>query len=238
MKPTREELLNAGFELEEGFENCYIKKLTDRINIELWDGGLNSFNCFIGQNPIYDEHFQLTKENLNKIHERFTGEPLNFEKKEEWKIGNVLKYVCSDNTYYTGTVCKVRENGRIDFVGLDADYNDIDCGDLYTNYDCDAFTKIAETPEEYYRQKFESEKSNEPKEEVKEVEPKIGEVWEVTMGDRKEIIFLVNIDEDSIPYLVFKVNRVGSSYDGNWCSKRYITFNKKLADSYKEYKQQ
>ena len=180
MKPTREELLNAGFELEKGFRNTYVKKITDTTIINIWYGGLNSFNCSVGKNHIYDENIELTKENLNRIHEHYTGEPLNFEKKEEWKRGNVLMYN-DDETFIVilGEDCNRDSSDLFEAFAIESKAS---VSLEMTNITPCLYTKIAETPEEYYRQKFESEKSNEPKEKVKEVEPQIGEVWDSDYG--------------------------------------------------------
>lgn len=89
--PTKDELLNAGFEK---FGHGHLRIKFNCLTIEV-----NSSISAMWITDNYGKHARLneikaTKENLSNAHFYITGYPLNFEKKEEkveWKRGNVLK---------------------------------------------------------------------------------------------------------------------------------------------------
>jgi hypothetical protein len=158
--PTKEELLNAGFE-----ERSHIVK--KQI------GGL--LLCVMYQesnNVVYmttvDAPFTSllilegikTKDDFSDLHESLTGEPLNFEKKEEkveWKRGNVLK-----NDVFTVVVTSVGQNGSLSVAKLEGDIQGVDWDFMevcvYGKNDDSVFTKTHETLDDYYRDKLKPKK--------------------------------------------------------------------------------
>lgn len=150
--PTLKELDKAGFtsDFDEDENFVYTKTICDNLNLNVFfeNNEIHSLSIKVGGHFI--KNVEPTKAAINAEFKHF-NQPLPQWEKAQPKVGEVWK-----NEFYTFLIIKDEENNVLKLDGETLQYVDWINYETanYDNFKFDKFTKIADSLEDYYKEKF------------------------------------------------------------------------------------